>query len=72
MTISSTKRVFFIGGHLVESLSKSNEKLQVKVGSLFRQIENLEEQLDKQQKNNKILEERIRNSSSQIQNYKGK
>lgn len=63
----------FVGGnHLVESLTKNNEKLQSKMGLLFRQVENLEDQLDKQQRNNKILEDRIRNYSSQIQSYKGK
>lgn len=56
----------------MDSLTKNNEQLHLKLNGAMRQVAELEDDLLKMQKHSERLEEKVRNCNSQIQNYKSR
>lgn len=53
-------------------MAKNNEQLHLKLNSAMKRVVEFEEELQKVQRHNERLEEKLRRSNTQIQNYKGK
>lgn len=66
-----TPRANLGDNYVVESLTKNNEQLHVKLKSAMKQIAEFEDDLQKLQIHNERLEEKLRYSNTQMQNYKG-
>lgn len=63
---------FPVNSNMIESLTRTNDKLRCRTNSLVTQIENLEAELQKLQSVNNLLEQKAWNAESQINNYKSK
>lgn len=66
-----TPRVNIGGNQVIDSLSKNNERLNWKLNATIKQMGELEDDLQKMQKHNEALEQKLRHVNSQMQNYKG-
>lgn len=56
---------------MVDSLTKNNEQLHVKLTAAMKRMEEFEDELQKIQGHNERVEEKLRHSTAQVQTYKG-